>query len=420
MTTDARIRRCSACALAAVIPISLIFADWPWYRGPNSDGVAESVAGIAAWPGEGPKLLWRVPLGESFGSFAVRGNRAYIFIERGGNEVCVALDADTGRELWATTIDKTIFENEGGNGPRTTPLINGDRVYVLGTYLKLVCFAAADGKILWQRDIQAEFNGQNNTAGIKQWGNAASPLLEGDLVLAAGGGAGQSILAFHKISGEVVWKRHNEKITHATATPATIHGTRQVVFFMQSGLVSIEPKSGDVLWRYPFPWNVSTASSPVVSGDIVYCSAGYGVGAGAVRVSKNGNEWTATELWRKPGDLMMHWSTAVAKDGHLYGIYGFRQLGTGPLKCVELATGKEVWSQPNFGSGGGTILVGNQLLVQSDRGPLVLVDASPSGYRETARTQPLGGKCWTMAVFAHGRIYARNTKEGVCLDVSGK
>jgi hypothetical protein len=158
--------------------------------------------------------------------------------------------------------------------------------------------------------------------------------------------------------------------------------------------------------------------SPIVYQDIVYCSAGYGVGGGACRVTKLGDQFSVKPLWRHEGGTVNHWTTPVCKDGYLYGIFGFKEYGTAPLQCVEIATGKQVWSQAGFGSGGGTVLVGHQLLVQGDRGPLVLVEASPTEYKEVARAQPLGGKCWTMAVVSNGRIYARNNKEGVCLDVA--
>jgi outer membrane protein assembly factor BamB len=202
--------------------------------------------------------------------------------------------------------------------------------------------------------------------------------------------------------------------------PATILGVRQIIFFTQKGLVSVLPGNGKVLWRHPFRFNVSTASSPIVSGDIVYCSAGYGVGGGACKISKTAAGFAAHELWRHEGGTVNHWTTPVCKDGYLYGLFGFKEFGMAPLNCIEIATGKEVWSQPGFGSGGGTILVDGHVLVQGDKGPLVLVEATPAGYKEVARAQPLGGKCWTMAVVSNGRIYARNTKEGVCLDVSAK
>jgi outer membrane protein assembly factor BamB len=414
-----RLQRYRTLACALLLPaVSVARADWPHFRGPGMDGrTTESI--LADWPKEGPRVAWKIPLGESFGSFVVRGGTAYCFMERDQMEACVAFDARTGKELWATPIDKTIFEHQGGNGPRSTPSVDGEHVYLLGTYLKLACLKANDGKIVWQRDLVKDFNGQINTRGIAKWGNAASPVVDGDRVFLCGGGPGESLMAFDKKTGELAWKREDEKLTHATPTPATIHGVRQIIFFVQSGLVSVATKTGDVLWRYPFPWATSTAASPVVAGDIVFCSAGYNVGAGAVRISKTDNGLEAKELWRMSGEHQCHWTTPVHHDGHLYGLFGFKELGRMPLKCIELATGKEKWSKPGFGQGG-LILVGKNLLVQGDQGQLVLAEATPEEYRELSRAQPLGGKCWTMPVVSSGHVFARSTKEGVCLDVSGQ
>jgi outer membrane protein assembly factor BamB len=186
-------------------------------------------------------------------------------------------------------------------------------------------------------------------------------------------------------------------------------------------LLSVEPKTGKELWRYNFRFNVSTAASPVVVGDIVYCSAGYGVGAGAVRVSKKGDAWSAEELYRITGNkpLANHWSTPVAKDGHLYGMFQFKEYGNGPIKCVEAATGKILWEQEGFGPGH-VILAGETLVALSDDGHLVLIDPQPTAYKELARAKVLEGKCWTTPVVSNGQIFARSTKEAVCVDVAGK
>ena len=390
--------------------------DWPQYRGPRNNGLSGETGIMTTWPADGPKVVWKIPVGEAFGSFAISGQKALLYAEQEGKEACFAYDAATGKQLWATPIDTTIFEKQGGNGPRSTPTIEGNRVYVLGTYLKLACLDLADGKVLWLHDLVKEFNGQRDVGGIGQWGSAASPLVEGKLVIVAGGGAGQSLMAFDKESGAVVWKGLAENITHATGTPATIHGVRQVIFFTQSGLVSVKPESGAVLWQFKFPFKVSTAASPVVNDDTVYCSAAYGVGAGAYRIIKEGDQLTAKEIWRTPGELMNHWSTPVFHNGYVFGIYGHGQHGTAPLKCVELATGKEMWSQNGFGPGG-TILVNGYVMVTGDKGQLVLVEATPKGYNEVARAQPLVGKCWTMPVISNGRVFMRTTKEAVCLDL---
>jgi outer membrane protein assembly factor BamB len=396
-------------------------ADWPQYRGPKHDGIAADADIAARWPKGEPKVLWKRPAGKAFGSFAVAGGKAYLFVERGGDEVAVALNPDNGEELWSRPIDKTIFENQGGNGPRTTPTIDGERVYVFGTYFKLACLNAADGGVIWQKDLAAEHGAQNrNNNTIEKWGNAMSPLVLGDLVMVSGGGAGQAFLAFNKSDGKLAWKTGDEKVTHATPTPATIHGVEQVIFFVQSGLVSLRVSDGKELWRFGFPFKTSTASSPIVggkAGDVVYCSAGYGVGAGACRVSRDGDRFSVQPLWRAEGELMNHWTTPVHHDAHLYGIFGFRQLGTAPLKCVDIETGEEKWSRDGFGSGGGTILVGGHVLVQGDKGELTLVPAKPDSYEQAGRIQVLGGKCWTMPVYSNGRIYARSDKEAVCIEV---
>jgi outer membrane protein assembly factor BamB len=243
-------------------------------------------------------------------------------------------------------------------------------------------------------------------------------VIDGDLVFAAGGGPGESLLAFDKHDGHVVWKGQDEKMTHSTPTVATILGVRQVIFFTQKGLVSVAPKTGAVLWHYPFAYRTSTAMTPIVSGDIVYCSAGYGVGAGACRITKSGNGFEAAQLWFEPANVLNnHWSTPVCQNGYLYGLFGFKEFARAPLKCVEIATGKEMWSKEGFGPGGCTLVDGH-VLVLSDAGDLILVKATPAAYSETARTHAVAGKCWSTPCVSNGRIYARSTKEGVCLDVS--
>ena len=403
--------------LTAVLGASAAMADeWPEYRGPTHDGV--STEQIKPWTSD-PKVLWKLKIGDGLGTFAVAGGKAYLYALEGGRESCISIDAATGKPLWATPIDKTTNDRQGEPAPRSTPAVDGDRVYVMSTFLKLACLNTANGKVIWGHDLNAEFQGQQSTSGIKAWGSAQSPMIDGDLLFIAGGGPGKSLMAFDKKTGKIAWAHGDEKLTHATPAIATIQGVRQVIFFVQSGLVSCETITGKELWRYPFKFSTSTAASPVVSGDIVYCSAGYGVGGGACKVSKLGTQLSATELWRKKNDDINHWSTPVCKDGYLYGLFGFKQFHTEPLKCVEIATGKVIWSNDGFGQGG-VQRVGDHLVILGEDGQIVLVDASPKGYNEAARMQPLQYKCWNMPVVSDGKLYARSTTEAVCLDVSGK
>ena len=411
------IRKLSAGLCLLLLVSFAIAADWPQYRGPNHDGISPEMGISKTWPAEGPKVVWKVPVGESFGSIAVVAKRCYLMMERNGNEVCVCLDADNGKEVWQREIDKTIFENQGGNGPRTTPSIVGDRVYVLGTYLKLFCLSTVDGQVLWSHDLMKEFNGQISNS-IKKWGNAASALVDGNAVYLGGGGAGESLLAFDKLNGGLLWKGEDEKITHATPVPATLGGVRQIIFFLESGLVSKQADNGQLLWRYKFPFNVSTAASPVIADDVIFCGAGYGVGGAAIRVSKEGDGFKVNELWKIAGnDVANHWSTPVHYNGYLYGIFGFRQDYV--FKCIDLKDGKEKWKGPQVGTGG-LIIVDGMVLLQESKGTLILAEAKPDAYNEVARAQPLTGKSWTMATFSNGRIYARSSTHAICLDVSGK
>ena len=414
-------------ALAATAASTFAAASWPAYRGPSGDGTTDEKLAGTLWRGKGPKVVWKAPTPAGFSSFSVADGKAFTIVSRDvdgvPSEVAIALDAATGKEAWAFPLKPVKYDgggdsgaqgNGGGDGPRSTPTVANGKVYVMGGALNLACIDAATGKAVWEKDIVKDFGGKNI-----QWQNAASPLVEDGVVFVAGGGNGQALIALKADSGETVWKAEDDKMTHATPVAATIHGTRQIVFFTQKGLVSTDPKSGKVLWRYAFPYRISTAASPIVSGDLVYCSAGYGVGAGCARIAREGDGFTATELWRKEGEQVAnHWSTPICKDGYLYGMFSFKKYGSGPVCCVELKTGEIKWSEAGFGPGNLILTGGDTLLALSDKGELVAIAAQPDKYKELARAKVVDGKCWSTPVLAGGRIYARSTKEAVCLDPS--
>lgn len=414
---------CLLLLVACLLPIATwpgeVCAQWPAYRGPAGDGSVSGNLARPAWQGDGPRALWKIETPLGFSSFAVAGGRAATLVARGGREVVLVVDADSGDEIWSAPLGVSDYDHDGGNagapgnrggdGPRSTPVIDDQRVYVYDAHLVLSCFAAADGRLVWRRDIAGEFAGQN----IK-WFNATSPVIDGTRVLVGGGGPGQSLLAFDRQTGDLVWQVGDETITHATPTLATIAGRRQIVYFLQSGLVAVDVETGTESWRAAFPFSVSTAASPVVFRDLVYCSAGYGVGAGLFRAGA-GRE--AEEVWFQPNELMNHWSTPIAHEGHLYGIFEFKKYGRAPLQCVDLESGQILWKREGFGPGN-CILVGDQLVVLSDAGDLVIADASPEGYRERGRASLLRGKCWSTPAYSDGRLYIRSTEEGGCFPLS--
>ena len=403
--------------LAAIFAASTATAaDWSGYRGPNQDGVCTEKVKLN-WPGSGPKVVWKAPTDSGFSSLAVAGGKAFTLVKREiqgePRETCVALDAHTGKEVWFAdlAVGKRYSGGGDGDGPRSTPAVSDGLLYAFTPDLVLHCLDAQTGKKVWTKDLIKEHDGRNI-----QWNNAASPVVDGDLVLVAGGGAGQSLLGINKTTGEVVWKSGDETITHAMPVVGTILGQRQVIFFCKSGLVAVSAKGGKELWRFSYDFKVATAVSPVICGNIVFCSAGYGVGGGACKITGQGTRLIATELYRNIKPLQDLWSTPVLKDGYLYGMFSFKAFGKGPLKCVEVATGEIKWEQPGFGAGQ-VILVNDKLLALSDNGDLVVVKASPIGYKEIARTKAVGGKCWSTPALSDGRIYVRSTTEAACLDV---
>ena len=175
-------------------------------------------------------------------------------------------------------------------------------------------------------------------------------------------------------------------------------------------------ESGEELWRVAFPFRTSSAASPVVYEDIVYCSAGYGVGAGAFRLTRENGRFSSEPLWRQQNKLMNHWSTPVCSDGYLYGMFSFKKYGKGPLACVDIRTGETMWSTDGYGPGN-SILVGDVLVSLSDAGAVTLVKKDPSSYQELARVKALRGKCWSSPSFSDGQLYVRSTREGVRLDL---
>ncbi len=398
-------------------------AEWPAFRGAkNGNAPALPVADAGKI-----KLTktWKVETPTGFSSFAVAAGKAFTIVKRevDGNpsEVLVALAAKDGTEAWSAPLtilnkydgggDSGAPDNKGGDGPRSTPTVSDGVVYAIDANLGVYAFDAATGKSLWKRDVMKE------NAGVQiKWQNAASPVIDGDVLLMCGGGSGQALLGLNKKTGDVVWKGEDDKMTHATPVIADILGVHQCIFFTQAGLVAVDPQKGTVLWRAEFPFKVSTAASPVVFEDIVYCSAGYGVGAGAFKISKSGASMSAAPLWRRENECFNHWSTPVLKDGYLYGMFSFKEYGSGPVACVDIRTGKDMWKEPGFGPGQ-VILSGDTVIALSDKGEVVFIKAQPTGYKELKREDILEGKVWSYPVLAYNHLFARSTVEGGCWEL---
>ncbi|PYJ82295.1 MAG: alcohol dehydrogenase [Verrucomicrobia bacterium] len=429
-TNCLRIRDALLRSFAALTTATLCAVDWPQYRGPNHDGLSTETI-RTNWSVEPPRQVWKVPLDPALSSFSVSAGKAFTMVRRpvdnGEQEFCIALNADTGAELWASVpLGIADYPNGGvgsDDGPRSTPSVDGDRLYILTSYLRLYCLSVTNGAVIWSKDLVTD---TEYGSTVIAWQSAASALIDGDLVFVIGNAANKSLFAFHKADGSEAWKGQSDVMTQASPIAATVAGVRQIIFFAQSGLVSVAPDTGSVLWRYPFPFSTATAASPVVGDDLVYCSAAYGMGSGAVRITNSGSPLTAIEVWRAPGANMNHWATPVLDNGYLYGVYGQAQSGA-TMRCVDFKTGMEQWR--HFGVGlGGVLFTTGHVLVLTEDGYLLLVKPDPTAYVEAARFRALDGskssvrnlavRCWNVPAISNGRIYARSTTEAVCLEVA--
>jgi outer membrane protein assembly factor BamB len=384
-------------------------ADWPQFLGPTRNSTSAETGLLATWPAKGLPLSWERPVGEGYSGPVVSGGRLILFHRVGDEEVVECLDAATGKGHWKFSYPTAYDDDFGkGNGPRSTPLVAGNRVYTLGAEGRLHCLDLDSGKKVWDRSVTADYGAPKNFFGV-----GTSPLLEGDRLLLNVGGRGAGIVALNKDTGKEVWKATDDGASYSSPVAATIDGRRHVIFLTRAGVVSLDPATG--LVRFRLPWrsrsNASVnAATPVVVKDEVFISASYETGAVLLKVGKDG----ATEVWKGDDILSNHYDTSVYHDGFLYGFDGRQELGAG-LRCVEWKTGKVRWTRDKYGCGS-MVLADGKLIILGEKGDLVLVTPTPEGYREKSRIRLFKNlPCRSPIALADGRLYARDAKRLVCL-----
>lgn len=385
--------------------------DWPQWRGPNRDAVSLETSIVTSWPSNGPDELWRIPIGDGFSGISVADGRLYTLYGHAEGETALCVDAATGKEIWRHDHPGR-FEEHRGDGPRSTPTIAAGKVYILGATGVLLCLDAQTGHVIWKRHLAAEYGGT-----VGDFGFSCSPLIEGDLVLVdIQGPEGQCILAFNRDEGQLAWNSTDHAASYSSPIAITAGGRRQAVFFNTGGLVGLDPSKGEVLWQYPWEHRFNIAT-PIHAAGQLFISTGYGHGCALVEFSSTADKGMGVRpLWNNSA-LKSHHANVVLKDGYLYGFDG-----NGPafLTCVEMATGKEVWQTRGVEKGDLILAVGH-LIIITQSGELVSVEATPEEYRERGRAQVLSGQCWTPPTLASGRLFLRNNEnEMVSLDLRPK
>jgi outer membrane protein assembly factor BamB len=379
-------------------------ADWPQFRGPQQNGVSVEKELLRSWPEGGPKVVWKKPIGSGFSMVTAVGDALYTLAVEGESEMAYRLRESDGEVVWRAPLGP-VFPEMFGNGPRSTPTVEGDAVYVLSGTGRLHALRTKDGSRLWEVDLTKELGSPTPMRGF-----APSPLLDGDLLLLEAGGTDtRAVVALDKKSGKVRWSALEGKPGYVTPLAVTIDGVRQFVFVRttEGDVVSLLA-DGTVHWRHP--WKKGALASPLfIPPNRVFASASEDVGGVLLEIGMADGKPTVREVWSNR--LMKnHFSSPVLYEGHIYGF------DNASLKCIVAETGEQKWVHRGYGKGS-LIAADGLLYILSDQGQLVLADATPTGFQEKAKVKVMEGKTWTAPVLSHGRLYLRDEDELIVLDV---
>ncbi len=388
--------------------------DWPQWRGPNRDDISVETGLLQEWPEGGPRLRWRCQdAGDGYSGFSVVGDRLYTMGADENTEFALCLNADTGAEIWRQTVANERFKNGWGDGPRGTPSISGNRVFVLTANGTLACLATSDGSVQWTRSL-TEMGGS-----IPGWGYSESVLVDGNQVVCTPGGSDGALVAVDIESGDINWRStlFTEPAHYSSIIIADHPDKRHYVQLTEKAFVGIDPQDGGVLWQQSWLGRTAVIPTPIYHDNKVYVTSGYGVGSTLVDISDLENP---RELWLNKV-MKNHHGGVILVDGHFYGYSD----GVGWV-CQDMETGKAVWSEKKqLGKGAIGYADGHFYLVAEDSGEVVLIEASAEGWNEHGRfkLEPQSGhrsprgKIWVHPVISGGRLYLRDQEMIYCFDI---
>ncbi len=422
MTMEASIVNLVLAALLALVP-----QDYPTFRGANRDGHSADKGLARQWPAGGPKLDWKVNgVGGGYASVIVMGDKLYTIGDIGDEIKLLCLNAADGKIAWSASVGKAYkISGKPGDwwGARPTPSSDGKLVIALGDLGDLVCVNLADGKEKWRRNLKSDFGGK-----VTMWEYSESPLIDGDQVALICGGPKGAVVALKKDSGELVWqcKEFTDTAEYTSLTPCELGGVKQYVAQTMKSVAGISAKDGKLLWRADFPGEVAVIPSPIVKGDIVLASCGYGVGHVAYKVSAQGGAFKTEQLYAGK-EMQNHHGGVILVGDHLYGVSDKApRSGTGMLRCIEFKTGKVAWEQ-EVGPKGSLAYADGLLVFRAEKGKgtVLLCEAKPDGYKELGRFEPpvvdtKAHPTWAHPTIANGKLYLRDYDLLLCYDIKGK
>jgi len=374
--------------------------DWPQWQGPDRTGVSKETGLLPEWPAAGPPLVWSISgLGAGYGSLAIKNDRIYVQALSASGSVVSSLNRADGKTVWTTLIGRGLQDSRGP-GPRGTPTLDGDRLYVLTENGDLACLTASNGSRLWQRNILADFRGRQIS-----WLISESPLIDGNNVIVTPGGPRAGIVALDKMSGKTVWASQelSDEAGYASPIAGDVQGVRVIMTLTASAGVGVRASDGRLMWRHESVANgTANVATPIFFDNKVFYSSDYGTGGALLGLTAQAGEVKAQQIYFTR-EMQNHHGGVVLVDGYLYGFHN------SILTCLEFATGKMMWRDRSVGKGT-VVYADGKLYLQSENNVVGLAEASPAGYKEKGRFRTLdqGLPSWAHPVVSGGRLYIRD------------
>ena len=387
-------------------------ADWPQWRGPDRNGLSKESGLLQQWPASGPPLVWSISsLGAGYGSVAIKDDRIFVQGSNGRQSIVYVLNRADGKGIWSKALGPA-GNNDRGPGPRGTPTVDGDRVYVLTENGDLACLKTLDGSAVWQRNILKDFGGRNI-----DWEISESPLVDGNHVIVTPGGRGAGMVALDKLTGATVWtsKDLSDEAGYSSAVVGDVQGVRTLMTLTAEAGVGVRASDGKLMWRYRQVANrTANITTPIFSDNKVFYTSAYDTGGVLLGLTAQNGEVKAQEIYFTR-EMQNHHGGVLLVNGYLYGF------NNSILTCLEFSTGKMMWRNRSVGKGSLTYADGH-LYIESEDNVVGLAEASPTGYREKGRFRipDQGLPSWAHPVVAGGRLYIRNQRTLVQYDIRAR
>ncbi|NOT62330.1 MAG: PQQ-like beta-propeller repeat protein [Acidobacteria bacterium] len=378
-------------------------ADWPQWRGPLRNGLSPDTGLLKQWPANGPATAWKISgLGEGYGSVSMRGDRLLVQGTSGTASVVFCLNRADGKTIWQAALGPKGAQDRG-NGPRGTPTIDGDKVYVLTENGDLAALRFRDGGVVWRKNILKEFGGSN-----PHWLISESPLIDGNRLIVSPGGGGASLVALDKNTGNVLWKSSelSDGPAYSSSIAATVGGVPMYLNFTDSAAVGVRATDGKLLWKHGSPSNrTANCTTPIFADNKVFFTSAYGTGAALLNLTAANGGVTAQETYFTK-EMKNHHGGVVLVNGYLYGF------SDSILTCMEFATGKVMWRDRSVGKGSLTYADG-MLYLLGEGQRVGLAEANPQAYvaKGGFAIQDFGKPSWAHPVVIGGKLYIRNQGE---------